>query len=121
VTWAAGASGSQAFWLALQSSPSSGRLLVQLQQPQGAVLDPDAMSTMVEVQSPVVGFKTDLVGAAAAMLHVQTACVEVFVRSTAVCCSFCSNEVCSLAVAVLRFPAARTSFQCASCKHAFPA
>jgi hypothetical protein len=68
VTWAAGASGSQAFWLAMQSSPSSGQLLVQLQQPQGAVLDPDAMSTVVEVQSPIVGFKTDLVGAAATML-----------------------------------------------------
>ncbi|WIA29687.1 hypothetical protein OEZ86_012169 [Tetradesmus obliquus] len=60
VTWAAGASGSQAFWLALQNSPSSGQLLVQLQQPQGAVLDRSATSTVVEVQSPVVGFKTDL-------------------------------------------------------------
>jgi hypothetical protein len=65
VTWSAGASGSQAFWLALQSSPSSGQLLVQLQQPQGAVLDRDAMSTVVEVQSPIIGFKTDLVRAAA--------------------------------------------------------
>ncbi|WIA09604.1 hypothetical protein OEZ85_008996 [Tetradesmus obliquus] len=60
VTWAAGASGSQAFWLALQNSPSSGQLLVQLQQPQGAVLDRNATSTVVEVQSPVVGFKTDV-------------------------------------------------------------
>lgn len=41
--------------------PSNSQLTVQLVQPQGAVVDPAASSTVVLVQSPVIGFKTGLV------------------------------------------------------------
>jgi hypothetical protein len=61
LNWPAGSSGLQSFWLSLQSFPVDGRLLVQLVQPQGAVLNPAAAATEVQVQSPMVGFVTNLV------------------------------------------------------------
>lgn len=65
LTWPPGTSGVLSFWLSLQAAPASGRLLLRLVQPAGALLDPAAVLTEVVVQSPVVGFGTDLVGAAA--------------------------------------------------------
>eukprot|EP00775_Hariotina_reticulata_P011082 gene11082-11238_t len=74
LNWPAGSSGLQSFWLSLQSVPVDSRLLVQLVQPQGAVLNPAAAATEVQVQSPMVAFLTNLgyyrgVATAPLMLH----------------------------------------------------